>query len=184
MNSTAEADIASKHLRQTWEALSERERKVVHAVVERVHISRPVHREMDEGLTFGQRLADRVASFGGSWPFIGLFFLFILAWIGTNTLLVVRPYDPYPYILLNLLLSCLAAVQAPIILMSQNRQSDRDRRHAEHDYEVNLKAEIEIMQIHEKLELLRTRELARIVELQETQARMLEELFNERNRAR
>ena len=136
-----------------------------------MHISRPVHREMEEGRSLGQRVADRVAGFGGSWPFIGLFFVFILGWMGTNTLMLLRPYDPYPYILLNLILSCLAAIQAPVILMSQSRQADRDRQQAAHDYEVNLKAEIEIMQIHEKIELLKAQELTRILELQKAQTR-------------
>ena len=98
-----------------------------------------------------------------------------------NTFAVFRPHDPYPYILLNLILSCLAAVQAPVILMSQTRQADNDRRQATHDYEVNLKAEIEIMQIHEKIELLKAQELSRILELQEAQTRMLEAFLNERH---
>ena len=179
MNSTkaAAAELASKHLRRRWEVLTERERQVLLAIVERLHISRPIHREMEEGLSLGQRVADRVAAFGGSWPFIGLFFAFILCWMGTNTLMILRPYDPYPYILLNLILSCLAAIQAPIILMSQSRQAERDRQQAVHDYEVNLKAEIEIMQLHEKIELLKVQELTEIVELQKTHTRMLEALL-------
>jgi uncharacterized membrane protein len=178
VNSTrVAAELALKHLHRRWEVLTERERQVLLAVVERLHISRPIHREIEESLSLGQRVADRVAAFGGSWPFIGLFFALILGWMGTNTLMLLRPYDPYPYILLNLILSCLAAIQAPIILMSQSRQADRDRQQAVHDYEVNLKAEIEIMQLHEKIELLKVQELKEIVELQKTHTRMLEALL-------
>lgn len=178
MNSNNLEELASKYLRQKWDLLTERERRILHAVAERVHISRPIHREAKEGLTLAQRVADRVATFGGSWPFIGLFFLFLFGWMGANTLMLLRPFDPYPYILLNLVLSCLAAIQAPVILMSQNRQAERDRQAAAHDYEVNLEAEIEILQLHEKVELLRAEELSRILELQEIHARMLEKLLD------
>jgi uncharacterized membrane protein len=177
VNSKAAADLASKYLRRKWDVLTERERKVLLAIIERMHVSRPLHREMDEGLSFGQRVADKVASFGGSWPFIGLFFLFLLAWMGVNTILLLHPYDPYPYILLNLMLSCLAAIQAPVILMSQSRQADRDRKQAANDYEVNLKSEIEIMQLHEKIEQLRFQELKEIIEQQKEHARILESLL-------
>lgn len=177
MNSKAAAELASKYLRRRWEVLTDRERKVLSAVVDRMHVSRPLHREMKEGLTFGQRVADQVASFGGSWVFIGMFFVFILGWMGANTLMLLHPYDPYPYILLNLILSCLAAIQAPIILMSQGRQADRDRQQAANDYEVNLKAEIEIMQLHEKIELLRVQELTKITEQQKEHTRLLGELL-------
>lgn len=177
MNSNELKTLASKHFRREWELITERERRVLHAVAQRTHISRPIHREAAEGLSLGQRVADRVASFGGSWPFIGLFFVFLFGWMGANTLMLLRPFDPYPYILLNLVLSCLAAIQAPVILMSQNRQAERDRQAAAHDYEVNLKAEIEIMQLHEKVELLKAEELSRILELQETHAKLLEALI-------
>jgi len=176
MGSRTAAELASKHLRRSWEALTDRERRILHAVAERMHVSRPVRRELEASLTLGQRLADRVAAFGGSWPFIGLFFVVLVAWMAANTLALARPFDPYPYILLNLILSCLAAIQAPIIMMSQRRQNEMDRLQASHDYEVNLKAEIEIMELHEKLERLRNQELARILELQEAQARTLEAL--------
>lgn len=111
---------------------------------------------------------------------MAIFFAALLGWMVLNSVALRHPYDPYPFILLNLMLSCLAAVQAPVILMSQSRQADTDRQQATHDYEVNLKAEIEIMQIHEKIDLLRAQELARIVEMQETQARMLELLLSQR----
>jgi uncharacterized membrane protein len=174
VNSKEAAVLASKHFRRTWEKLTEREQEILRSVISGMHVSRPIQREIDSELTLGQRVADRVARFGGSWTFMGIFFTILLCWMGINSYALQHPYDPYPFILLNLLLSCLAAVQAPIILMSQSRQADTDRQQATHDYEVNLKAEIEIMQIHEKIDLLRTQELTRIVEMQETQAKMLE----------
>jgi uncharacterized membrane protein len=184
VNSKAQTELASKHFHRTWDTLTERERRVLQAVVEKLHVSRPIHREIEEGLTFGQRMADRVARLGGSWLFIGMFFIFILGWMGMNTLLLLSPYDPYPYILLNLILSCLAAIQAPVILMSQNRHTEKDRQQATNDYEVNLKAEIEIMQIHEKIEYLKAQELTRIIELQEEQARILEVLLKKSESSR
>jgi uncharacterized membrane protein len=170
-------ESALRILGKTWEDATELERRVVHAVVTRARVSRPIHREMAVGGTLGDRLADRITTFAGSWTFIGSFFLVLAAWMSVNTFLAVaRPFDPYPFILLNLVLSCLAAIQAPVILMSQDRQADRDRMQATHDYEVNLKAEIEIMQLHEKIELLRTNELERLLSFQETQARLLQEI--------
>ena len=112
-------------------------------------------------MTFGQRLADKVAGFGGSWTFISIFAVVLVIWILLNSFVLIayrKSFDPYPYILLNLFLSMLAAIQAPIILMSQNRQAYKDRLSAEHDYEVNLKAEIEIMALHEKIDLLRDKQ--------------------------
>jgi uncharacterized membrane protein len=120
---------------------------------------RPVSRseaELDDDATFGQIAADAVARFGGSWTFIGLFALVLVSWVLLNSWLLVRGggkgFDPYPYILLNLFLSMLASIQAPVILMSQNRQGEKDRRTAQNDYEVNLKAELEIMALHEKMD--------------------------------
>lgn len=173
------AELAQRVWRKPLEQLTERERHVIQAVVERFHVVRPVHREMEEGLTLGQRFADRIARFGGSWAFIGIFFLILAAWMTINTLALLHPFDRYPFILLNLVLSCLAAIQAPVILMSQNRQADKDRMQASNDYEVNLKAEIEIMQLHEKIELLRAQEIAKVLELQERQMALLERLGTE-----
>jgi uncharacterized membrane protein len=108
--------------------------------------------------TFGERTADRIAIFGGSWTFIITFFVILMVWIAVNTVFFVNhTFDAYPFILLNLILSCLAAVQAPIILMSQNRQADRDRKQAWHDYEVNLKAEMEVRHLHEKIDHMHRR---------------------------
>jgi len=159
--------LAEKYFRQSWQHLPERERRVLEAIGSRLHISRPVHKEMAEGLTRGERLADRVAAFGGSWVFISFFFLLLGTWMILNSVVLATGWDPYPFILLNLVLSCLAAVQAPVILMSQNRAAVKDRERAAHDYEVNLKAEIEIMQLHDRLEQLRMQEIGRVVELQQ-----------------
>jgi uncharacterized membrane protein len=116
-------------------------------------IARNIHQEAEQQYSLGDRLADKIAEFGGSWRFIILFGLVIASWIGLNSLyLLGYTFDPYPYILLNLLLSCLAAIQAPIIMMSQNRQEARDRMRAEHDYEINLKAEIEIRYLTTKID--------------------------------
>jgi uncharacterized membrane protein len=137
---------------------------VILQIIRRAAIARNIADETDEAMTFGQRLADRVAEIGGSWSFIIGFGIFLAAWAALNGLVLVRsglrPFDPYPFIFLNLILSMIAAVQAPVIMMSQNRQATKDRAAAEHDYEVNLKAELEILALHEKLDALRARELA------------------------
>lgn len=147
--------IASTDIRKDLAKLDQIERDLVRKIAQRLHLSKNINEVYEERLTFGQRAADLVAQFGGSWAFILLFFLVLVAWMWINTAALVRPFDPYPYILLNLVLSCLAAVQAPIILMSQKRQAERDRLRAENDYEVNLKAELEIQQLHEKLDELK-----------------------------
>jgi uncharacterized membrane protein len=134
--------------------LGDIERRIVAHIVRRDHMTRDVNAEFEQQLTFGQRLADRIAAAGGSWWFISVFLASLFAWIAYN---VERPtgFDPYPFILLNLLLSCLAALQAPVIMMSQNRMAAKDRLDARHDYEVNLKAEMEITQMLAKIEELR-----------------------------
>ncbi|MET0465373.1 MAG: DUF1003 domain-containing protein [Chitinophagaceae bacterium] len=125
--------------------------------------------------SFGERLADKVASFGGSWRFIIIFFAILIAWMILNVWwLNNKGFDPYPFILLNLILSCLASIQAPIIMMSQNRQEDKDRERAEHDYKVNLKAEVEIRMLHEKLDHLLLHQNKRLLEIQKLQMQMLE----------
>lgn len=127
-------------------------------------------------LSFGGRLADSIARIGGSWTFIISFLVFLFLWTVGNTLLLERhAFDPYPYIFLNLVLSMLAAIQAPVIMMSQNRQAEHDRIDAEHDYEVNLKAEIEIMALHEKLDTMRTQEIMVILERIEALASRMEQ---------
>lgn len=125
----------------------------------------------------GEVWADRVAAFGGSWRFILLFFALIVVWMAVNSALILaRPFDAYPFIFLNLMLSCLAAVQAPIIMMSQNRQEQRDRARSENDYRVNLKAELEIRQLHEKIDHLLSKQWQRLVEIQQIQIDLLEEV--------
>jgi len=125
----------------------------------------------------GDRLADRIAAIGGSWGFIGTFSAFIALWVAVNSVgLMTRPLDPFPYILLNLVLSCLAAVQAPVIMMSQNRQEAKDRIRAQHDYQINLKAELEIRHLHEKIDHLLLHQWERLAEIQQIQLEVLSEL--------
>src|SRR5207248_5663226 len=133
--------------------------------------------------TFGQRLADKIATFGGSWTFIIIFGAILLIWIALNSFLLLYrtgPFDPYPYILLNLFLSMLAALQAPVIMMSQNRQAAKDRMDAAHDYEVNLKAELEILALHEKLDALREQQWSELIFMQQEQIKLLTQLLRER----
>jgi len=143
-------------------------------------VARDANRAFDEQLTLGQRTADRLAAFGGSWAFLGIFAATLLGWLILNTERA-RPFDPYPFILLNLVLSCLAAVQAPVILMAQNRQVVKDRLAARLDYEVNLKAELEILALHEKLDGLREKAWGELLALQQSQLALLARL-EERSR--
>ena len=126
--------------------------------------------------TLGQHVADQVARVGGSWPFVIGFFVFLILWMSTNVALAVRAFDPYPFILLNLVLSCLAAIQAPIIMMSQNRVSELDRRRAEHDYRINLKADLEVASLHLKVDHILHAQFDRTIEMHETQLALLEAL--------
>jgi uncharacterized membrane protein len=136
--------------------------------------------EFEKDLTIGARLADVIARIGGSWRFIIGFACFLLVWIIINSVVFLwRPFDPYPFILLNLILSCLAAVQAPIIMMSQNRQEAKDRVRAQHDYQVNLKAELEIRHLHEKVDHLLLHQWERLVEIQQIQLELMNELTNQ-----
>ena len=131
----------------------------------------------DRQLTIGERVADRIADFAGSWTFIILFFVVLLVWIAINSIILLsKPFDPYPFILLNLVLSCIAAIQAPVIIMSQNRQEARDRLQAQHDYQVNLKAELEIQNLHEKMDHLLINQGQRLLEIQNIQVELMEEL--------
>jgi uncharacterized membrane protein len=133
---------------------------------------------IDAKLTFGEKVADKVADFGGSWAFIITFFLFIIVWMAVNVwLLAAKSFDPYPFILLNLILSCLAAIQAPIIMMSQNRQEQKDRLRSEHDYKINLKAEIEIKFLNKKIDHLLVQQNKKLLEMQDVQIDYLEDLL-------
>jgi uncharacterized membrane protein len=163
-NSETIGELARQLLELNEGELNAREKAVIERAAKRLAISRNVNIEFQKGATPGQRLADRVAEIGGSWSFIIGFGAFIAVWVSLNTwLVIVARFDAYPFIFLNLMLSMLAAVQAPVILMSQNRQAAKDRLVAAHDYEVNLKAEIEIAALHEKLDQIRAQELATLI---------------------
>jgi len=170
---------ASQLFGEPYSGLDERAKKVAQHIAAGKHISRNLAAELEGKPSLALRAADAVARFGGSWVFVGLFALVMLGWVGLNALLLSTrstTFDPYPYILLNLFLSMLAAIQAPIILMSQNRQSEKDRLSAGHDYEVNLKAELEIMLLHEKIDLLREKQWEELIELQRRQLSLLSHL--------
>lgn len=153
--------LAERLLNQGSGSLPERDQKVLNRIAKRAHISRDLEQEFSATLTFGERLSDRVAEIGGSWSFIIGFGAFLVAWAILNSvILATSAFDPYPYIFLNLLLSMIAAIQAPIIMMSQNRQAARDRFEAAKDYEVNLKAELEVLSLHEKIDVKVLAELA------------------------
>lgn len=164
------------------ESLSSHELHVLSKLVAGRSVSRNTNREFDERSTVGQRLADRIAAFGGSWTFILIFGSVLVVWVALNSVVLARgeAFDPYPYILLNLFLSMIAALQAPVIMMSQNRQSAKDRLDAAHDYEVNLKAEVEIRGLHEKLDDLREQRWAELVAMQQEQIALLTRLLEER----
>ena len=152
-------------------SLSQREQRVIGHIAKRLHVARDVNRVLEEQQTFGERLADRVAHLGGSWAFITVFTGMLIAWVVVNTAILARfggGFDPYPYIFLNLILSMVAALKAPVILMSQNRQAARDRLAASLDYEINLKAEVEIMALHDKLDRIRIERLEEVL-LDQTQ---------------
>jgi uncharacterized membrane protein len=165
--------------------LSALEEQVVKSLKEHELLSSDINAEFDRKLTFSERLADRVASYGGSWRFIGIFMGVLLVWIVINSVVLARrPFDPYPFILLNLILSCIAAIQAPVIMMSQNRQEAKDRLRSEYDYRVNLKAELEIRHLHEKLDHLLVNQWHRLLEIQEIQTELMEELTRRTPRGR
>ncbi|HLP96593.1 MAG TPA: DUF1003 domain-containing protein [Saprospiraceae bacterium] len=153
-------------------------RIIEETVEEESLISKKVCEENErQQLTFGERIADNVAKFGGSWTFIIIFGVILFIWILLNTIVLAnRVYDPYPFILLNLILSCIAALQAPIIMMSQNRQEFKDRARAENDYLINLKAEIEVRHLHEKIDLLMQEQYMQLFEIQRQQLEKLEHL--------
>ena len=177
------SEIAEKLLGVPYESLDERTKKVARHIAERKHIARNTAKEFYEKTTLGQRAADAVASFGGSWTFIIIFAAILIVWVGLNSFILAeydKIFDPYPYILLNLFLSMLAAIQAPIILMSQNRQAEKDRLDAEHDYEVNLKAELEIMLLHEKVDLLREAQWSELLAIQKEQLKLLGNLIEKK----
>jgi uncharacterized membrane protein len=153
---------------------------VMDAIKNNAILSENIQDDKEKQSTLGQRIADSVATFGGSWTFIITFFSFIIVWMAINVwVLSSKPFDPYPFILLNLILSCLAAIQAPIIMMSQNRQEQKDRQRSEHDYKINLKAELEIKLLSEKIDHLLVHQSKKLLEIQEVQIDYLEDLMKE-----
>ncbi|NDK54469.1 DUF1003 domain-containing protein [Pontibacter fetidus] len=158
--------------------LSVLEKEVIQSINQHELLSSNIETELSENLTFGERVSDKIASFGGSWTFILIFFSFLFIWMAINIYFVAnRPFDPYPFILLNLILSCLAAIQAPIIMMSQNRKEAKDRQRSEYDYQVNLKAELEIRLLHEKIDHLIINQNQRLIEIQQIQVDLLEDIM-------
>lgn len=173
--------VRSKYVQGILEAekgkLSASEEEVVKSLEEKEFVSKDINIEYERKLTIGERMADAIAEFGGSWTFIISFSVVFLIWIAINTIILVwKPFDPYPFILLNLVLSALAAIQAPIILMSQNREEAKDRIRSEYDYKVNLKAELEIRNLHEKIDNLLMNQWQRLLEIQEIQMEIMQEL--------
>jgi uncharacterized membrane protein len=162
--------------------LSTLDNEVIESLQQHEILSNDISKQFERKLTFGERLSDHIASFGGSWRFIILFGVILVLWIILNAaLLLNRGFDPYPFILLNLILSCLAAMQAPIIMMSQNRAELRDRLRSENDYKINLKAELEIRHLHEKIDHLLRRQYNRLFEIQQIQIELLEEIGRKSN---
>ena len=174
-------DYVKDVLQEEIGELSALDQEVIESLQQHEILSSDISKQFEKKLTFGERLSDRIAEFGGSWKFLITFGAVIFVWIGANAvLLATRAFDPYPFILLNLILSCLAAVQAPVIMMSQNRAEARDRLRAENDYKVNLKAELEIRHLHEKIDHLLRRQYNRLFEIQQIQIELLEELGRKR----
>ena len=168
------------YLEAEYRKISDMEQALVVKVARRSRVSRLVNQEFEAHMTFGQRVADQVARFGGSWPFIFIFGVVLIGWMVVNSVLLAkRPFDPYPYILLNLGLSALAAIQAPVIMMSQNRQAEKDRMQAQQDYEINLMAEFEIRDLHDKLDALRYKQWHELWHMQQRQLELLEHLHKE-----
>jgi uncharacterized membrane protein len=154
--------------------LSKLEKQVLKSLREQEILSENYLEDYEDQLTFGQRLADRIASIGGSWPFIITFILFLVVWTFLNSSIISQdPFDPFPFILLNLMLSCLAALQAPVIMMSQGRQSEKDRLKAEMDYQVNLKAELQIRALNRKMDQFMTQQWQRFIEIQQLQTQII-----------
>ena len=159
------------------------DREVIESLQRHETLSSNVDAEFEQDLTLGAKMADKLATFGGSWTFLIIFASILFIWIGLNSfLLLKKPFDPYPFILLNLVLSCLAAIQAPVIMMSQNRQEAKDRLRSQHDYQVNLKAELEIRHLHDKIDHLLSHQWERLVEIQQIQIELLSELTRIRDK--
>lgn len=167
----------SRYLATEVNQLSDLHKKIIHSINDDKSFVNKVEDEIDVR-NYGQVIADKVAAFGGSWTFIIAFFVFILLWIGSNVILLVnKGFDPYPFILLNLILSCIAALQAPVIMMSQNRQEEKDRERAKKDYMINLKAEVEIRMLDEKIDHLIMNQQQELIEIQKVQIEMMNDIL-------
>lgn len=176
LHSFREKYISEMLLKETGE-LSDMEQTVLNALNDNTILSDKLDDEIQE-FTFGQKVADKVATFGGSWTFIISFMSFLLLWIAVNAFIFLnKGFDPYPFILLNLILSCIAALQAPVIMMSQNRQEEKDRDRAKKDYMINLKSELEIRMLHEKIDHLLLHQEQSIVEIQKVQMDMMQDIL-------
>lgn len=176
-------NYVEKLLLQDKGALSSLDKEVLESMQSQDVLSENVNKKFDRDLTFGEKLADKVAQFGGSWKFITSFLAILILWMIFNSFILYNGvFDPYPYILLNLVLSCLAAIQAPIILMSQNRQAEKDHLRANEDYCTNLKAELEIQQLHSKLDLFMKRQWETLIELQKMQLELTEDLLHKKKK--
>lgn len=174
---TYKLQYLSEHLTAELGDLGELEQTVLDSISSRKTISAQIE-DKEVPATFGQRVADKVAAFGGSWKFIIFFSLVLVLWIAVNAFVFGnKGFDPYPFILLNLILSCLAAFQAPVIMMSQNRQEEKDRQRARSDYMINLKSELEIRMLHEKLDHLMIRQQQDIIEMQRDQIAQMDRLI-------
>ncbi len=170
-------------LEQEKGQLTTLEQEVAESLIQHEILSRNIESEFEKRATLGEHLSDKLSEFGGSWAFLIAFGVFMLVWMGINSILLVRhPFDPYPYILLNLVLSCLAAIQAPVIMMSQNRQEAKDRMRSKHDYQINMKAELEIRQLHEKMDFLLSSQWQRLLEIQQVQLELMDEVTTHRRR--
>ena len=171
----------SEILRRERGELTKLEEDVIKSLADHDILAENIEAQFSEGRTFGEQLADHIATFGGSWSFILVFFSVLFVWMAFNIYAVrAEIFDPYPFILLNLVLSCLAAIQAPIIMMSQNRQEARDRLRSENDYRVNLKAELEIRHLHEKIDHMLTRQWERLAEIQQIQLEIMQDASTRR----
>lgn len=164
--------LARKYFKADYNQITSAQQKILEHFQQRSHISNPYSENKEAPLSFGQRLADKVAEFGGSWKFIIIFTSLLIVWIVLNSYILVtcnKAFDPYPYILLNLFLSLIAALQAPVIMMSQNRFAEKDRIAAKNDYEVNLKAELEILELHEKIDFIIHKQMNEVLDFQKQQ---------------
>ena len=179
----ARIKTAREMAEREMDEMVELKKEVAESIIRQETLTKNLDVEFNANATRGDKIADKVATFGGSWSFIILFGIILFSWMGINTALIMsKPFDPFPYIFLNLVLSCLAAIQAPVIMMSQNRQEARDRMRGENDYKTNLKAELEIRHINEKIDKLINDQWKHLLEIQQMQMEMIEELTKDKNR--